>query len=295
MKLHLIDGTYELFRSYYGAPSRKNAAGTEVGAVAGLLRSLLVLIREERVTHAACAFDHVVESFRNELFDGYKTGEGIDPELLAQFPLAEQGVEALGLTVWPMVEFEADDVLATAALRWGSDDQVGQVVLCSPDKDLAQCVVGKEVVMLDRRKKRILDEEAVLEKFGVKPKSIPDWLALVGDPADGIPGVPGWGAKSASQMLAQYGQVEGIPKEPSLWKVRLPRAKSLSENLESAREQVDLYRRLARLRRDVPIAEGLEELTWPVAGSGRLKEFSDFLGFPRLMNEYESIQKKRFG
>ena len=203
MKIHLIDGTYELFRSFYGPPPKKAPDGREVGATIGLLRSLLALLGDPDVTHIGCAFDHVVELFRNDLFPGYKTGEGIDPDLRAQFPLAEEAVAALGIVVWPMVEFEADDAIATAAVRLAEDPAVEQVVICSPDKDLAQLVSGSRIVCWDRRREMVYDEDAVIEKYGVAPSSIPDWLALVGDSADGIPGIPAWGAKSAATILSE--------------------------------------------------------------------------------------------
>ncbi|HEY3236760.1 MAG TPA: hypothetical protein VGJ84_18725, partial [Polyangiaceae bacterium] len=203
MKVHLIDATFELFRAFFGAPRKNNAGGREVGAAVGLLRTLVVLLRGPEVTHLACAFDHVIESFRNELFPGYKTSEGVDPELLAQFDLAEQVSSALGIVTWPMVEFEADDALATAAARYNRDARVEQVVICSPDKDFAQCVIGDRVVCWDRMRQRILGEAGVKEKFGVGPASIPDLLALTGDAADGIPGIPRWGRKSAGTLLSR--------------------------------------------------------------------------------------------
>ena len=212
MNIHLIDGTYELFRGFYGPPPKTAPDGREVGATVALLRSLLALLGDPAVTHLACAFDHVVESFRNDLFAGYKTGEGIDPTLRAQFDLAEEAVAALGIVVWPMVEFEADDAIATAADRWRDDPAVEQVIVCSPDKDLAQLVAGNRVVCWDRRREIVYDEAAVIKKYGVPPESIPDWLALVGDAADGIPGIPGWGAKSAATVLAQFGRIEAISR-----------------------------------------------------------------------------------
>ncbi|MDE0911286.1 MAG: flap endonuclease, partial [Myxococcota bacterium] len=196
MNLHLIDGTYELYRSYFGAPKTRGPGGVEVGAVRGLLRSMIALLRQNEVTHVAIAFDHVIESFRNDMFDGYKTGEGIEPELWAQFPLAERAAAALGLVVWPMVDFEADDALATAVERFGKHKSVERIYICSPDKDLAQCVEGERVVLFDRMRDRIIDEKGVHEKWGVGPGSIPDLLALMGDSADGIPGIPRWGQKS---------------------------------------------------------------------------------------------------
>lgn len=262
MKLHLVDGTYELFRAHFGAPPATSPDGMPVGATRGLLRSLLALLRAEGVTHVACAFDHAIESFRNELYAGYKTGEGVPPELLAQFPLAERAARALGIVVWPMVEFEADDALATAAARWAGAEGVEQVVICSPDKDFAQCVRGSRVVCLDRRKQRLLDEASVVEKFGVRPSSIPDWLALVGDAADGYPGVPGWGRISAALVLARHGSIEAIPDDETCWDVDVRGAAALAESLRRHRDDAALYRRLALLRTDVPLSESLDDLRW---------------------------------
>jgi 5'-3' exonuclease len=262
MKIHLVDGTYELFRSFYGAPGKRAPDGREVGATLGLLRSLLALITNSGATHVGCAFDHVIESFRNELFAGYKTGAGVDPALLGQFPLAEEAVSALGLVVWPMVEFEADDALASAAARFQDEPAIEQVLLCSPDKDLAQLVNGSRVVCWDRRRDILYDEPAVIEKYGVPPASIPDWLALVGDAADGIPGVPGWGAKSAALVLSRHGRIEAIPEDTSLWGLPAGRAQRLAESLEAHKEAARLYRRLATLRRDVPLQESLDDLEW---------------------------------
>jgi 5'-3' exonuclease len=262
MNIHLIDGTYELFRGFYGPPPKTAPDGREVGATVGLLRSLMELLRNPAVTHIACAFDHIVESFRNDLFAGYKTGEGIDPKLRAQFDLAEEAVAALGIVVWPMVEFEADDAIATAAERWRDDPAVEQIVVCSPDKDLAQLVSGSRVVCWDRRRDIVYDEAAVMAKYGVPPASIPDWLALVGDAADGIPGLPGWGAKSAASVLAQFGRIEAIPDDVAQWPLPAGRARRLAEALAAQREDALLYRRLATLRRDVPLAEILDDLAW---------------------------------
>ena len=217
MKIHLVDGTYELFRSFYGPPPKKAPDGREVGATIGLLRSLLTLVTDTGATHIGCAFDTEVEFFRNDLFEGYKTGAGIDPDLKAQFPLAEEAVAALGIVVWPMVEFEADDAIATAAIRFQDEPEVDQVVICSPDKDLAQLVIVDRVVCWDRRRDILYDEAAVIEKYGVSPASIPDWLALVGDKADGIPGVPAWGAKSAAGLLSKYKHIEDIPDNTEEW------------------------------------------------------------------------------
>jgi 5'-3' exonuclease len=271
MKIHLVDGTYELFRNYYGAPPKKAPDDREVGATLGLLRSLLLLLTTPGITHVACAFDHVIESFRNDLFAGYKTGEGVAPDLMAQFALAEEAVAALGVTVWPMVEFEADDALATAVVRFKDAPGVEQIVLCSPDKDLAQLVSGDLVVCWDRRRDTVLDEEGVLAKFGVHPASIPDWLALVGDAADGYPGIPGWGAKSASAVLARFAHLEAIPEDPQQWGLPLGRASRLAESLAAHPQEAHLYRTLATLRQDVPLKETLADLEWQGAW-GRLKD-----------------------
>jgi len=262
MNVHLVDGTYELFRSFYGPPPKKAPDGREVGATIGLLRSLLVLLSAPGVTHLGCAFDHVIESFRNELLSSYKTGVVIDPSLLAQFPLAEEAASALGIVVWPMLEFEADDALATAAHRFRQDPRVDQVIVCSPDKDLAQLVTQDRVVCWDRRQDIVYDEAAVIEKYGVAPASIPDWLALVGDKADGIPGIPTWGARSSSTVLARYGHLEAIPDRVEEWDVPVRGARRLLESLEDHREQAFLYRRLTRLHPDVPLAESLDDLRW---------------------------------
>ncbi|MCA9599743.1 MAG: flap endonuclease [Myxococcales bacterium] len=284
MKVHLVDGTYELFRAYFGAPSAVDDSGREVGATRALLRSLNAFVRDAGVTHLACAFDHVVESFRNDLFAGYKTGEGMAPDLWAQFPLAERAARALGSVVWPMVEFEADDALATAAARLAEDERVEQVVLCSPDKDLAQCVVGERVVCLDRMRDRVLDEAGVVEKFGVPPSAIADYLALVGDSADGIPGIPRWGAKSAAALLSRYGDLDSIPDDAKEWDVKVRGAATLAESLRDRREEARLYRTLATLRRDVPLAEGLDELRWLGADRELLEELCSELGETALLS-----------
>lgn len=284
MKIHLIDGTYELFRNYFGAPPKKAPDGREVGATLGLLRSLLLLLTSPEVTHVACAFDHVIKSFRNDLFIGYKTGEGVDQNLLAQFPLAEEVVAALEVVVWPMVEFEADDALATATAHFKKNKSVDQIVICSPDKDLAQLVSGKRIVCWDRRREIVLDEKGVTKKFGVRPPSIPDWLALVGDFADGYPGVPGWGAKSSSAVLAHFEHLESIPNDASKWKLKTitpGRAASLAESLREHREDVLLYRKLATLRDDVPIKEKLSDLKWQGAYD-ELKKICYKLGDERI-------------
>ncbi len=260
-KVHLIDGTYELFRHHFGAPKRTSPDGREVGATTGLLRSLIALLARPGTTHLACAFDHVIESFRNALYPGYKTGEGVDPDLLAQFSLAEEAAAALGVVVWPMIEFEADDALATAAARFNLPE-IEQILICTPDKDLAQSVRGEKVVCWDRRRNIVLDGAGVVRKFGVPAESIPDWLALVGDGADGYPGIRGWGPKSAAAVLAHFGHLESIPHDYRQWGVRVNRAPYLSENLESSRTEAFLYRQLAALREDVPLKESLADLEW---------------------------------
>jgi 5'-3' exonuclease len=281
MKIYLVDGTYELFRSHFGAPPKKAPDGREVGATLGLLRSLLALVTTSGVTHVACAFDHVIESFRNGLYPGYKTGAGVDSALKAQFPLAEEAVAALGMVVWPMIEFEADDALASATVRFKDNPRIEQIVICSPDKDLAQLVSGSRIVCWDRRREIVLDEAGVVEKFGVLPESIPDWLGLVGDAADGYPGIPGWGAKSASAVLRQYLHLEAIPDDPQTWGLPASRAAHLAESLALRHEEALLYRHLAMLRADVPLAEKLDDLQWQGAFE-RLKEICHRLGDEQL-------------
>jgi 5'-3' exonuclease len=248
-----------------------------------------MLLAQPGVTHVACAFDHVIESFRNRLYSGYKTGEGIDPELLVQFPQAEESVSALGIVVWPMVKFEADDALATAAARFKNAKGVEQVVICSPDKDLAQSVRGKKVVCWDRRREIVYDEKGVMQKFGVRPKSMPDWLALVGDSADGYPGIKGWGEKSATAVLSRYFHLEDIPKDFRKWKVVIRGAQSLSENLESHRDDAMLFRRLATVREDVPLKEKLEDLKWRGARQS-LKKLCRTLGVEALPERVSNWQ-----
>jgi 5'-3' exonuclease len=283
--VHLIDGTYELFRSFFGAPAATAPDGREVGAARGLLRSLLALLREPEVTHVAIAFDHVIESFRNELYEGYKTGAGMDPTLWAQFPLAEELSDALGLVVWPMVEWEADDALATGAARWADAEGVEQVLLCSPDKDLGQCVRGDRVVLFDRRRQEVYDADRIAEKFGVAPKSIPDLLALVGDAADGIPGIPRWGMKSAAAVLNHYHHVEAIPDDVGQWSLKLRGAAGLAEQLRTRRADATLYRRLATLRTDVPLPEvDLDQLRWRGAKRGPLTELCERIGDTKALD-----------
>lgn len=261
MKVHLIDGTYELFRHYYALPSARDSDGQEVAAVRGVLASVLGMIKAG-ATHLAVATDHVIESFRNDLWPDYKTSEGVEPELLAQFPLLEEVLSAAGVVVWPMIEFEADDALAAAAVKATLDPSVEQVVICTPDKDLAQCVRGSDVVQLNRRTRTIIDETGVVEKFGVTPVSIPDYLALVGDAADGYPGLAGWGAKSSAAVLASFVHLESIPKDFREWKVRVANAAGLADTLVRDWDLVLLFRKLATLRTDVPLFDDVAQLRW---------------------------------
>jgi 5'-3' exonuclease len=261
MNVHLIDGTYELFRHYFAVPAAADVNGQEVGAVRGVLGTVLSMI-EGGATHIGVATDHVVESFRNDLYPGYKTSEGVAPELLSQFPILEEALQAMGVVVWPMVYFEADDALASAAAKAALDERVRQVVICTPDKDLGQCVVGTRVVQLDRRQNILRDEAGVVAKFGVRPESIPDYLAVVGDSADGFPGVRGWGAKAAAAVLSRYEHLEKIPKDWREWDQSIRKARALAESLFAAWDEALLFRTLATLRLDVPVFESVEELRW---------------------------------
>lgn len=259
LEVHLIDGTYELFRHYYALPPARDEAGREVAAVRGVLASVQGMIRDG-ATHVAVATDHVIESFRNNLWPGYKTGEGIEPDLLAQFNLLEETLSAAGIVVWPMIEFEADDALAAAAAIAARDPRVDRVVICTPDKDLAQCVRGTRVVQLIRRTRVTLDEAGVVAKFGVLPESIPDYLALVGDAADGYPGLPGWGAKSTAAVLAKFLHIEAIPPDWREWGVKAANAGTLARTLAAERERALLFRTLATLRTDIPLFKNVDEL-----------------------------------
>jgi len=261
MNVHLIDGTYELFRYFFAVPSAKDTNGQEIGAVRGVLGSVLSML-EAGATHLGVATDHVVESFRNELYFGYKTSEGVEPELLSQFPILEEALQAMGVLVWPMIEFEADDALASAASKAAADERVAQVIICTPDKDLSQCVVGSRVIQLDRRRDVLRDEAGVVAKFGVPPQSIPDYLAVVGDSADGFPGVPGWGPKAAAFALSQYPHLEDIPKDWQDWHPSIRKARRLSESLRNSWNDALLFRTLATLRLDVPVFETVEDLRW---------------------------------
>jgi len=261
LDVHLIDGTYELFRHYYGAPRARDTQGREIGAVRGVLTSILSMINQG-ATHVGVATDHVIESFRNDLWPGYKTGEGIERDLLAQFPLLEESLDAMGVAVWPMVEFEADDALAAAAAQLADCSGVGRVVICTPDKDLAQSVRGTRVVQLIRRTREIRDEAGVVKRFGVTPESIPDYLALVGDAADGYPGLSGWGAKSTAAVLSKFRHLEAIPDNSAAWGVNAWNAGALARTLAENRDRAFLFRELATLRTDLHLFESVEDLKW---------------------------------
>jgi len=281
MKIHLVDGTYELFRAHFGAPPKKAHNGMEVGATLGLLRSMLLLLSDPEVTHVAVAFDHVIESFRNKIYAGYKSSAGVDLVILNQFSIAEKAMDALGLAVWPMVKFEADDAIATAAVRFKKIKSVEQVVICSVDKDLTQMVDGKKVVVWDRRREIVLDEKGVVEKFGVSPESIPDFLALVGDSADGYPGIKGWGEKSTATVMGKYKHLELIPKDPSKLDLGLGRATTLLENLQQKYKDALLFRELSTLRTDVPLKATLNDLKW-IGAYPRLKKICHELRDERI-------------
>ncbi len=284
MKLHLVDATYELFRAYHAPrPPVLGRDGQDLSGVAGLAEQLLHLVREEGATHVGCATDHVIRSFRNVLYAGYKTEAGVPAELLAQFPLAERAIEALGFVCWPMVELEADDAIATAAARWRDDPAVEQILVATPDKDLAQCVVERRVVLWDRRRGLVYDADGVREKWGVPPASIPDFLALVGDASDGYPGLPGWGAKSAAAVLAAYGTLEAVPTDVADWAVVVRGTAGLAATLRERWDEALLYRELARLRADAPLPQrSPAELEWRGADQMAWPALCDELGLARL-------------
>jgi 5'-3' exonuclease len=279
VQVHLFDGTYELFRAWFGAPPAQHE-GREVGATRTFLRSLAMALRKFGVTHAGVAFDHVIESFRNDLFPAYKTGDGLDPRLVAQFELAERAAAALGLRVWPMVEFEADDAIGTAAALVAGDPRVAQVRIAAVDKDMCQCVVGTRVVRWDRWKDELLDEAGVIAKHGVLPASIPDWLALVGDTADGIPGIRGWGKSSASKVLMKWRTIDAIPHDPTAWGVDVRGADKLAAALNAQRDDARLYTTLATLRLDCPIECSVEALAWRGPDEPALAALCKELGLP---------------
>lgn len=276
IQVHLVDGTYELFRHFFGAPPHTNSHGREVAAVRGVLSSVLGMM-EDGATHVGVATDHVIESFRNGMWQGYKTGAGVDPVLLGQFGLLEEALALMGVAVWPMIDLEADDALASAAAVAAADPDVERVVICTPDKDLAQCVTGTRVVQLDRRKSVLIDEAAVMAKFGVPPASIPDYLALVGDSADGFPGLPGWGAKSAAAVLAVYGHLESIPPSGADWKVNVRSGGTLAATLAASRDLAMLFRDLATLRTDPPVMTDVAALRWSGPERGFAPFVEDFL------------------
>jgi 5'-3' exonuclease len=280
LKVHLLDGTYELFRHFYAMPKQQDRDGHEVAAVAGVLGTVLGML-EGGATHLGVATDHVIESFRNNLWPGYKTGEGIEPDLWAQFHPLEDALRALGVVVWAMVEFEADDALAAAAVKAAQSPEVEQVVICTPDKDLSQTVTGQRIVQLDRRKRELRDEAGVVARFGVGPASIPDYLALVGDSSDGFPGVPGWGEKAAGALLGHYTHLDRIPANCTTWEIPVRGAARLSASLEGNRELAKLFRVLATLRTDVPVFESVEELRWK-GPTPELQQIAERLNLPGL-------------
>lgn len=284
MKVHLIDGTYELFRAWFGAPPAQHQ-GREVGATRSILRSFTTLLNKRVITHVGVAFDHVIESFRNDMFPGYKTGEGLPEGLTSQFELAERACQALGLVVWPMVEFEADDAIATAAAKLAADPTVEQVLITAVDKDMCQCVIGSRVVCWDRFKDVTLDEAAVIAKHGVPPASIPDLLALVGDTADGIPGLQGWGKSSASKVLSVYGNIDNIPDDPNKWTLAIRSADRLAAALREQRADAALYRTLATLRTDCPIPCDAETLAWRGPDPAALDAIAIELGVGSILKE----------
>jgi 5'-3' exonuclease len=291
MNVHLIDGTYELFRHYFAVPAAADVNGQEIAAVRGVLHSVLSMI-EGGTTHLGVATDHIVESFRNDLYAGYKTSAGVPPELLSQFPILEEALSAMGVVVWPMVYYEADDALASAAAKAALDDRVSQVIICTPDKDLSQSVVGDRVVQLDRRRGILRDEAGVIAKFGVKPSSIPDYLAVVGDSADGFPGLPGWGPKAAATTLAQYSHLEEIPRDWREWHPSIRTAMRLSATLLELWKEALLFRTLATLRLDVPVFDTIEDLRW----TGPRPEFEAYclrMNAPELFTRATSATKQR--
>jgi len=288
MDVHLIDGTYELFRHFFAVPPAAGLNGQEVGAVRGVLNSVLYML-EHGATHLGVATDHVIESFRNDLYHGYKTGEGVPPELLSQFPILEEALEAMGVVVWAMVEFEADDALAAAAARATLDERVRQVIICTPDKDLSQCVAGDRIVQLDRRRDAVRDEAGVIAKFGVKPESIPDYLAVVGDSADGFPGVPGWGAKTAALILSRYEHLEGIPKDWREWHPSIRSAQRLATTLFGSWSDALLFRTLSTLRVDIPVFDTVDDLRWRGPRSS-FEEYCRQMSSPELLNRARSAR-----
>jgi 5'-3' exonuclease len=284
MELHLVDATYELFRAHYSPrPKVLGRHGQVLNGVSGIIETLLSLTRDEGATHVGCATDRVIRSFRNDLFPGYKSEVGIAKELLDQFPIAERAIEALGFVLWPMVELEADDALGTAAARWGADPAVDRILICTPDKDMAQCVVGRRIVLRDRRRRITYDEQGVRDKWGVEPASIPDLLALVGDASDGYPGIPGWGMKTAAEVLRRYGTIAAIPRRASQWDIRVRGAAVLAARLAAQEADVALYLDLATLRVNAPLPEkSVAELEWRGADRAAFEALCDELGLDDL-------------
>ncbi len=290
MEIYLLDGTYELFRHFFGVPQSKNEAGEEIGAVRGVVTSVLSML-DKGCTHIGVATDHVIESFRNDLYAGYKTGDGIPPDLWSQFPLLEEALETMGVKVWAMVEFEADDALAAAAVKAAQDARVEKVIICTPDKDLGQSVAGERIVQLDRRRDTIRDEQGIIEKFGVAPQSIPDYLALVGDTADGYPGIKGWGAKATASVLSQYPRLEDIPKDVSKWSPNIRGASKLAATLFENWEDVLLYRTLATLRLDVPVFDSIDELRW-IGPTSAFEAVCKRIKADKLFSRADAVYKK---
>ncbi len=282
MKLYIVDGTYELFRAHFSQPTRLAPDGMHVSAIRGLIISLMSLIKDEEVTHIAVAFDSSIKSFRNEMFSNYKDGSDTPDELLMQFPLAERVVESLGIKVWPSLDYEADDALGSAAIKFSQLDEVDQVVICSVDKDLCQMVSGEKIVCLDRKNRKIYNEKEVENKFGVLPSSIPDYLGLMGDSADGIPGILKWGSKSASTLLSRYLKIENIPNNYALWDVKVRGAETLSRNLEESRQMAYLYKQLATIKTDVIINENISDLSWSGVNTEDFVQICDELGLLSL-------------
>jgi len=280
MDVHLIDGTYELFRYFFAVPGAQDNEGREIGAVRGVLRSILAMI-EQGATHLGVATDHVIESFRNGLYPGYKTSAGVPEPLLSQFPILEEGLAAMGVVIWPMVEFEADDALASAAVQAARSEAVSQVIVSTPDKDLGQCVAGTRIVQLDRRRGFLRDEAGVEAKFGVKPASIPDYLAVVGDSADGFPGIPCWGEKAARQTLSRYLHLENIPKDWHAWDNSIGNARRLAMSLSEHWDDALLFRTLATLRTDLAVFDSVEGLRWRGPGAS-FREMCSAMGSPDL-------------
>ncbi len=291
MDVHLVDGTYELFRQFFGRPGHTTTDGMEVGATRAVLRNMLAML-DDGATHVGVATDAVVESFRNELYDGYKTGEGMDPEILAQFPLLDEGLVALGLATFAMVEYEADDALGSAAAIAAADERVDRVLICTPDKDMAQCVVDGKVVQFDRRKDVVFDVDGVIEKFGVRPESIPDYLGLVGDSADGFPGLPGWGAKSAAAVLFRYGHIENIPLAAGQWDITVRGGAKLAKTLADNMADALLFRRIATLDLDAPTITNVDELRW-TGPTDALGSIADRLDAPDLVAKATALARGR--